>query len=338
MVVITSMEKNLKYIEMSFQLKPKHAVEEGIKPELGSCVMLMANTVTRNGTYFPFESVEKTISMWDGLPININHDRKDIRSVIGHIEGVHLDGNKVIGNPVFDEGTSNYEAAMGFINSRFKSGNYPNVSIGAWVDSTIEEIDGKDIEVCIIEEPNHLALVVDGSCDPKIGCGIGVPMTLNDTDTVTYANWGDSASWTIPEYVFKWEKEDNKDNLEEKGDKKMSEDKTIEELQSELKALKKANLERQIAEEKAKVDEADKLDEEKEKKALYEEIKTKVISEMESESKVKEEVEENIDNSNPTWFNKFSENFKTHVTNKSRKQFKGLKYEELAATLAEGGY
>ncbi|GAI71145.1 unnamed protein product, partial [marine sediment metagenome] len=44
----------------------------------------------------------------------------------------------------------------------------------------------------------------------------------------------------------------------------------MEELEAELKALQKTNLERDIVIEKAKVEEANKLKEEKKEKALYE--------------------------------------------------------------------
>jgi len=68
----------------------------------------------------------------------------------------------------------------------------------------------------------------------------------------------------------------------------------IEELKAELEALKKANLEREIALEKAKVEEAAKLEEEKKKQEIYDEIKAQVIKDMEGTSVVSVDEEPTI--------------------------------------------
>ena len=114
----------------------------------------------------------------------------------------------------------------------------------------------------------------------------------------------------------------------------MGEEKTIEELQAELEALRKANLERELELEKAKLEEAKKLEKEEKEKELYEQIKQKVISELDAESKVtNDEDETNVNLSEEQeWFEKFSERYK------QRLGLKGLKYEELCEKLAMGGY
>jgi len=66
-------------------------------------------------------------------------------------------------------------------------------------------------------------------------------------------------------------------------------EKTYEELEAEYDALKKANLERQIAEEKAKVEAAKALEEEKARKELEDEIREKVMSEFAEKSIIKKD-------------------------------------------------
>lgn len=68
----------------------------------------------------------------------------------------------------------------------------------------------------------------------------------------------------------------------------MSEEKTYEELKAELKLIKKQNLEREIAIEKAKLEEAEKLKkqeaEEKIRNEIREEEKAKILEEMADEN------------------------------------------------------
>ena len=177
------------YITMSFQLVQKKQVKESDGFELDNCVMLVTDTITGNRTYFPHEEVEKAVDYWDGLPINLNHELDDIRTIVGHLEDVRLEDNRLLCRPVFDEGTKEYDTAMGFIKSRFSAGDYPNVSVGLWASSTMETIDEeKDVKVLRSHEPDHLALVVKGSCNPDLGCGIGIvdnsSVTIHSEDYV----------------------------------------------------------------------------------------------------------------------------------------------------------
>jgi len=64
------------------------------------------------------------------------------------------------------------------------------------------------------------------------------------------------------------------------------EEKSVEALQAELEALKKENLERQIAAEKAKAEEAKRLEEAKEAEKLREDIRKEVMDELAQDSKI----------------------------------------------------
>jgi len=77
----------------------------------------------------------------------------------------------------------------------------------------------------------------------------------------------------------------------------MSEE-TIEELKAKLDALKKENLEREIASEKAKEDLAKKEEKEKEDEQLRDEIRNDLLKEFEGKSKVTEEPEKEVLNEN----------------------------------------
>ena len=164
------------YIEMSFQLKCKKVTEDSTNnTNIDVCTMLMADIVTHNGTYFPREEVEKSVSYWEGLPIVINHESEDIRTIVGHISNVELKGNNLTCKPVFNSETVGYPVVMGYIRSRFDAGDNPNVSVGLWADSkttTINDVEG--VRVLSGYEPDHLGVVVHGSCDPSKGCGIGL--------------------------------------------------------------------------------------------------------------------------------------------------------------------
>jgi hypothetical protein len=111
----------------------------------------------------------------------------------------------------------------------------------------------------------------------------------------------------------------------------MSEEKTIEELQAELADLKKTNIEREIALEKAKIEEANKLAEKKEKEKLREEIKAELMAEIKTDSKITEDDKDEIKNATPVdkgnWA-EFSEQYK-----KSNK-LEGLAYEKLVEKMA----
>ena len=159
---------------MYFPLK-RGKITEDSTPDLDVCTMLMANTVTHNHTYFPIEELEKAVSYWEGLPIVINHESEDIRTIVGHISNVELKGNRLTCIPVFNEKTTGYPIVMGYIESRFDAGDNPNVSVGLWADSETKTMDGVEgVRVLSNHEPDHLGVVVHGSCDPSKGCGIGL--------------------------------------------------------------------------------------------------------------------------------------------------------------------
>ena len=68
----------------------------------------------------------------------------------------------------------------------------------------------------------------------------------------------------------------------------------LEDLKAKYDALKKANLEKDIAMEQAKLDEAEKIEDEEKNKTLRDEIKAEVIKEMEVDSVVDVETTPNI--------------------------------------------
>ena len=75
----------------------------------------------------------------------------------------------------------------------------------------------------------------------------------------------------------------------------MSEEKTLEELKAELESLKKQNLEREIGIERAKVEEAEKVEEEKNTEKIREEIRAELLTEMKADSTIVEEKPESIE-------------------------------------------
>ena len=109
----------------------------------------------------------------------------------------------------------------------------------------------------------------------------------------------------------------------------MTEEKSLEELQKELESLKKANLEKEIAKEKEKLEAEKKVEEEESHKALEEEIRTKILSEMEVESKVTEAepVEENTIGRATSFVAEF----------KQKHGYGGTAYEELTRKISSPG-
>jgi len=104
-------------------------------------------------------------------------------------------------------------------------------------------------------------------------------------------------------------------------------DKTIEELQAELETLKKANLEAQIAKEKAKADEDMRLAVEHEKERMREEIRQEVLN----ESKITASKPAKMDSAKSDT-ETFSEEFvKSH-------NLSGNKYEQIVHKLAYKGF
>ena len=105
------------------------------------------------------------------------------------------------------------------------------------------------------------------------------------------------------------------------------EEKSIEELQAELEALKKANLEMELAKEKAKAEEAERLKKEKEIEAMREEIRQEILSEINTDSKITSDEPTKLDS--PT--NEFEE-FKAVFTKKLG--ITGEPYESFVKKLA----
>ena len=107
---------------------------------------------------------------------------------------------------------------------------------------------------------------------------------------------------------------------------------TMEELATKLESLKKENLEREIATEQAKSDEATKLSEEKKAEELRETIKSEVLAEMTAESKITKPPEvEQAEGKTGFW-----ETWKTDMTKKYG--FKGESYEDRARRVSTGGF
>jgi len=74
----------------------------------------------------------------------------------------------------------------------------------------------------------------------------------------------------------------------------MSNEKTIEELTAELESLRKANLERELAKEKKKIEEAATLEREKDEEELRNKIREELIEEMKGSSMVEKEKPETL--------------------------------------------
>lgn len=110
----------------------------------------------------------------------------------------------------------------------------------------------------------------------------------------------------------------------------MSEEKSVEVLTAELEALRKANIEREIAIEKAKKEAAEKLKEEEKQKLLEAEIRQKVISEMEGESKITSDIKDKPVGSD------YEEYFRKPFI--QRMGLKGLDYHELMMQLKNHTY
>jgi hypothetical protein len=109
----------------------------------------------------------------------------------------------------------------------------------------------------------------------------------------------------------------------------MSDEKTLDELQAELENLKKENLEREIAKEKAKVDEALQLKKEKEAEELRNKIRDEVMAEFKGESKIETASEETV--SEKPKYEVFRDNF-------VKKYGYGKKsYEDIAREISSPG-
>ena len=125
-----------------------------------------------NSTYFPADEVEKAVSSFEGVPININHNDETIEDIVGYVKDVRYEDKKLYATAIFDQRTSKYGAVNGHIQSRKSANAVPNVSIGVWIDVAEEKI-GKEIKTVARNlRGDHLAVVVRGACNPEDGCGI----------------------------------------------------------------------------------------------------------------------------------------------------------------------
>jgi len=174
--------------ELRLGLNLQADAENEIK--IDRCTMLVGDG-TYNGVYFPKEELEKAFSTFEGKPININHSAEKVEDIVGHIENVEYEDGKIVAETFFDEETSKYNEAMGYIKSRIKAGDIPNVSVGVWLTRELEENEetGEKRFIARELEGDHLALVVHGACSPEDGCGIGG--SCNNSVTISHEDYVD---------------------------------------------------------------------------------------------------------------------------------------------------
>lgn len=108
-------------------------------------------------------------------------------------------------------------------------------------------------------------------------------------------------------------------------------EKTIEELQAELDALKKSNLEAELAKEKMKAEDEARLRKEAEMEKLRKEIREEVLGQVKAESKIASTTPTKLDGGNSDF-----EEFKSVFTDKYK--LSGVPYESYIHKLAFKGY
>jgi len=113
----------------------------------------------------------------------------------------------------------------------------------------------------------------------------------------------------------------------------MADEKTVEQLQAELERLKKQNLEREIAKEKARIEREEALKKEEEELKLREEIRAEEKSKILEEMATKEEISEE----KPETFEKMekAEQFKHNMVKKYG--LTGKTYEDRIRDLVDKG-
>lgn len=117
---------------------------------------------------------------FEGVPINLDHDADRVCSVVGYITQPRIVDNKLVGKAVFSPKTEKYQTVMGFISSRFSAGQIPNVSVGIWAE--VEYDEEENVKHIHGGYADHLAIVTNGACDPKMGCGLGLGLNPNISD------------------------------------------------------------------------------------------------------------------------------------------------------------
>lgn len=171
-----SMKKERVLLHLSTQLQPTQLTKLG-EGDISLDTTMIVGDGKYNGIFFPAEELEKSYMSFDGVPININHSDDKIEDIVGYVKEPYMEGNKLKARTIFDSNTSKYDAAMGYVQSRFDAGDYPNVSIGVWLDRVEEPLseDSKERRLTARNlKADHLAIVVHGACNPNDGCGIGL--------------------------------------------------------------------------------------------------------------------------------------------------------------------
>jgi hypothetical protein len=170
------------------QIHPKKKIDLSKDEDLDlDIVTMIVGDSYFNGAYFPAEELEKMYHQFEGAPINLNHSDDRVEDIVGFVKDVKFNDGRITGTPVFDKETSKYKEAMGYILSRFKANDFPNVSVGMYGERFEEELDDDSTHfVARNFEADHLALVVHGACNPGTGCGIGIgnSVTVSDNEYV----------------------------------------------------------------------------------------------------------------------------------------------------------
>lgn len=146
---------------------------------------------TYNGVYFPEEELQKAAESFLSVPINLDHSDDTVKDVVGYVSDVVYENGRLKSHTVFDKDTKEYDTAIGYIKSRQRAGDVPNVSIGVWLELEEEKLSNDDTRLVARNlEGDHLALVVHGACNPDDGCGIGMT-DLSQLGKYTYEPKGE---------------------------------------------------------------------------------------------------------------------------------------------------
>ena len=133
-----------------------------------------------NGAYFPCEEIARAYKSMENKPLNLNHSSA-IEDEVGYVKDVEYGDKKMSLVPVINNSLVKANVAKAYIENRLASGQVPELSVGVWTNSAIENIGGRDIEVCRDLAFDHLALVTRGACSPAAGCGVGLKNEAEDS-------------------------------------------------------------------------------------------------------------------------------------------------------------
>ena len=168
--------------------------------ELSYDTTMIVGDGTYNGIYFPVEELEKSFTTFDGVPINLNHSDDRIEDIVGYVKDPYIKDGKLVAKTVFDSRTAKYNDVSGYIQSRFSAGDYPNVSIGVWLDRVEEPLSSDSSKTRTTArdlKADHLAVVVHGTCNPSDGCGIGLSNFYYSPEAATYRTDCECGTWEI---------------------------------------------------------------------------------------------------------------------------------------------